>query len=323
MGFTGKCDAATRRRLTCASPRRGPNPVDSAGSNCRARHLRPGKDVEPTALSFACKIARAGRCRPRPSTTAGLHLDLAPGDFLPQLMHGSDRTGDRLVLSHGLTFSPIVRPCRAPPPDGDVLQESAPPRAPRCAGSAAVDRVVIAPTAGRPRRCSVASEACAALSLATSSRTSLPARSRATTQPHRRSTPPRDHVRPAPRPRMVVAMDYAVARVHRQRLWRPDRRLRLKDRIPCWTSESMHGHAVGLFHHCIVDRRPLCRRRLSVEFGQLPVPRRRAAEGTGALSSRRWPAAEAAVASGQTDLGFLRLDPERSAARRRNRSTMR
>ena len=64
------------------------------------------------------------------------------------------------------------------------------------------------------------------------------------------------------------------------------------------------------------DRGALCRRGLSVELGQFPVPRRRAAGGARALTSPRWrEAAEAAVARAASDLGFVRLEPEAFAQR--------
>ena len=58
-------------------------------------------------------------------------------------------------------------------------------------------------------------------------------------------------------------------------------------------------------------RRHLCARRLSVEFRQLPVPRRRAARPNWRSSSRRWPRrSRPRSPSATTDLGFLRLQPD-------------
>ena len=64
-------------------------------------------------------------------------------------------------------------------------------------------------------------------------------------------------------------------------------------------------------------------RRLSVEFRQFSVPRRRPAVELERLEPDMAAAVEAAVANASDDLGFLRLDPKPSRARRRNRSTMR
>ena len=63
------------------------------------------------------------------------------------------------------------------------------------------------------------------------------------------------------------------------------------------------------------DRGALCRRRLSVEFRQFPVSRRRAAGGAWRASSRPWrPRWRTAVAGASNDLGFVRLEPEAFAS---------